>query len=592
MHDSYRFRWRDSDDEQSGLEGENVEESNEYLRLIFPKLKILVTKQENILLSLSEFRHLPEDIQEHLLSYLEELNSGVISTVDSILLHEKIRGILHSIKNNNGEEVRDELLRSLNHILESFSPKDLLDKYGWLFTNFSPVLPEKEPSDYDLKEKSVSQAREKAAREILNNIPVEKILEYARTIQYPEILGYVLAKCVSIDEDLAIIQPMVKNINPCKNLIQGYVRGREEVTPGWLETQIERIKSEGNYSPEAFAYMYAGIVENAQTWTAVNACGKEVEDVYWKHARGIPPPNRPEDAVSAVEKLLNANRADTALLVACNPLFFIPSALLKRILQDLVRIKNTDVIRERISEYSIANIFNQLYERNEFSLDELSNLEIPFAPLIDRIKEHTTYPLALHRILQKDPKFFALLVEFSFKRDDGLPNPSIDDETQQNVSRSAQVILFCWSLVPGLQDDGSIVETDLFKWVETAREYCAQSNHIIGGDIEIAHILSHVPDDSDGNWPCIAARNLLEMLNNESIEEHIQRAIYHQRSVTVRDSDEGGEQEKDLAEKYRAMSRRIKVRWPRTGIVLDGIARSFEELAGRIDDRLNLRSLL
>ena len=56
----------------------------------------------------------------------------------------------------------------------------------------------------------------------------------------------------------------------------------------------------------------------------------------------------------------------------------------------------------------------------------------------------------------------------------------------------------------------------------------------------------------------------------------------------VRSLREGGDQERDLASKYRAYAEASKSEWPETAAALSHIARSYEEEARREDERAML----
>ena len=60
-------------------------------------------------------------------------------------------------------------------------------------------------------------------------------------------------------------------------------------------------------------------------------------------------------------------------------------------------------------------------------------------------------------------------------------------------------------------------------------------------------------------------------------------AVRSQRGVTWRGVTDGGEQERELAERCRADSRRFQ-EWPRTAAVFTSLAQSYEHEAG-VHDR-------
>jgi hypothetical protein len=240
-------------------------------------------------------------------------------------------------------------------------------------------------------------------------------------------------------------------------------------------------------------------------------------------------------------------------------------------------------------------VFKQLYERNELSLEEIAQIEWPFAQVLaDDFGRHTNQSLAIHRVLQRDPSFFALLVSYLYKRDDGTVPPApenISDKQKANVRDNASEVLRTWRLLPGLSEDGSVDGKALLEWVEAARQQCAETKHITGGDLRLANILARSPSDPDGAWPHKAVREVIEELQNPVIDRHIPIAVHNDRGVTTRGPNDGGEQERVLANRYEGMSKTLAPKWPRTAAILNAIAKSYYSAAGREDTMTDLRDL-
>ncbi len=249
---------------------------------------------------------------------------------------------------------------------------------------------------------------------------------------------------------------------------------------------------------------------------------------------------------------------------------------------------------DAMMDFYLGHVFNQLYDRNELPLGEIAQLEWPFAAIFDELQRYTSSPLAIHRVLQQDPSFFAQLVTFMYKRDDRSPEPSqegLDKKGREKLAHNARRVVDSWRLLPGLKEDGSLDEKELTEWVEVVRRQCAETNHVTGGDLQIGFMLAHAPADSDGSWPHIAVRNLIERLNNDIVDEHIQVGVYNSRGVVSRGLADGGAQEKDLAARYKKMSEAVKLNSPRTAAMLRSIADSYTRYAEHEDILSELNDL-
>lgn len=594
--ESHRFRWRDSDGNRRGLEREMEDDCWEYLKGLLPVLKNLACMRENIVNSMGEFIRLPADVREKILVTLESMDSNVLLKEERDLLLKETRGALNWI-NSYGEKDQLAYVPSLNKILEKFAPVDVLERVGWLLSDPWPRLPQGESENYDAENGLIKKAQEDAAREVLDKTSLENIIEYAHAIQYQGVLGHALARAINNEkEDVTLLDALLEYSADLPLLVRGYALGRVEVVgSSWIDQQINRIKIKGNYSHEACALLYFGIPESVSTWSAVSSRGKEVEKAYWKQASGYTQTDNNDDASIAIEKLLDVNRPDMALKIAGNHRISVPSILLQRLLLELLNMDERNSQIGAMDEYHLGNVFKQLYGRNELSIEEIVKLEWPFAELFDEFKKYTSSPMAIHRALQKDPQFFAQLISFAYKRDDHTPDPDrkvVTKEIAENRARVAYKVLDSWHLMPGANDGGTINEEMLFNWVEEARKQCEETNHTIGCDIHIGFLLAHAPSDPDGTWPHISVRNLIEHLNSEVIDRHIQTGIYNSRGVVSRGLNDGGKQERELVKRYKEMSESVKTKWPRTSAMLRGIADSYEHQARLEDIDSDLHDLL
>lgn len=595
--ESHRFRWREAGGQRRGLEPETDQDYKEYVSGLLPRLGELASKRANLVSATEEFTRLPIDVRQRLLAELERTDPASLIQEERNQLLQAVRQTLNWI-NTYGDAERRKYVPALDHVLKKFEPEDVLQRVGWLLSKPWPRLPEGEPRDYEGKDARVLAAQEQAAREVLDKASMENILSYAAGIQFPGVLGRALGKVVRDPrEDAAVLDAILGRIADAPILLTAYAVGRIEATDrDWVGRQIDRLQTEHTYSPEACALLYLALPEGAETWALVSAQGKDVEQAYWKRARGYSGSDQSRDAPIAVEKLLDAKRPAVALEIAGQPNISVPSALLRRVIQELLSLgeKESKLHADAMTEFHLGYLFKQLYEREELPIEEIAQLEWPFAALFDGIQRYTSSTLAIHRVLQKDPSFFAKLIAFMYKRDDNSVEPDqegLDKQGRENLAHNARLVVDSWRLLPGLKDDGSLNEAQLTEWVEAARAHCAATRHVTGGDLQIGFVLARVPGDSDGTWPHTAVRNLIERLNNDVIDEHIQVEVYNSRGVVSRGLADGGAQERGLAERYKKMSESVKVKWPRTAAILRSIADSYYQYATHEDTLSELNDL-
>jgi len=161
-------------------------------------------------------------------------------------------------------------------------------------------------------------------------------------------------------------------------------------------------------------------------------------------------------------------------------------------------------------------------------------------------------------------------------------------QTQKNEALASQAfhLLRGINSIPGLQktaDGMSIDAVALHTWITESRKLAEEVGLLRVCDSRIGEILSYSPESPDGIWPCTEVRDVLEEIQSESVENGIQIGKYNQRGVVRR--GKGGKQEWDLSQKYRAYAEKVRIKWPRTAIVLEGLANTYEREAKEWDKR-------
>lgn len=592
---AHQFRWRAYAEQRSPLDQVSPEDYKDYVNGMIPRINQLISvRPANLIAAVKDFARV-EVTRKGILEALRVLDPASLSVDDRDRLVTNLREVLHWI-NSYGDGEIQAFAEDLAKALERFSPADVLERYGWLLGNAWPNLPEGEPEDFAEREKLVAEKREAAARMVLDKVELDRVIDYSASVQYVGVFGHAVGKVVgNQDEDERVLDTALARKPLNEGFVVGYAMGRVEVAGReWVSKQAERLQRGGS-TPEALALLYLGVPEDRSTWAEVAGHGPAVESAYWKRARGRSRKDADEAAI-AVGKLLDVERPDAALSIAGDHKISLPSAVLQRLLQALLSFDpKRKPIDGTMFRYYLEGVFKQLYERDELSLEEIAQVEWPFAQILgDALGKHTSQPLAIHRVLQRDPSFFALLVSFLYKRDDGTVDPThekIPEERREAMLGNARQVLRSWQLLPGLADDGALDGNELSDWVEAARKQCAETNHVTGGDLQIAEILAKSPPDPDGVWPHRAIRDVIEKLQNQVIERHIPVAVYNNRGVSTRGMYDGGAQERTLAKRYDEMSKALSAKWPRTATMLSAIAKSYHRDAQHEDVSTDLRDL-
>lgn len=229
------------------------------------------------------------------------------------------------------------------------------------------------------------------------------------------------------------------------------------------------------------------------------------------------------------------------------------------------------------------------YLQNDPLIDpeRLVGLEWLFLPLA----RHDDFePKLLHAEVSQNPAFFAEILTLIYQRKD---QPRTEGETleptKQKLADAAYSLLESWTGIPGQKANGTIDPVDLDNWIAAARDLCQANGRLEVCDTTIGEQLSYAPADTDGTWPCLPVRDVLETVTTDEILRGFNRGVHNQRGVTSRGMKDGGEQERALVKNYLAYAEKCKVLWPRAALALRRIAEGYEADAKWQDEHAEAR---
>jgi hypothetical protein len=241
--------------------------------------------------------------------------------------------------------------------------------------------------------------------------------------------------------------------------------------------------------------------------------------------------------------------------------------------------------------YDIHALFQHL-QSNAVESDKarLAQLEWSYLELLNG---HPASPVTLHDALSAEPKFFADILTLIFRpRDESPDNEETPTEEEKRRAMNAYKLLHSWENLPGFDPAANSVDEErLRSWVIEARRLCSESKRLEICDSQIGQLLAHAPSEPDGTWPCIAVRDVLDEVATEDLVSGFVIGTLNQRGVVSKSPLEGGEQERDLVEKYSKHARACVSAWPTTASALREIAKDYERSARREDEEAESRRL-
>lgn len=364
----------------------------------------------------------------------------------------------------------------------------------------------------------------------------------------------------------------------------GYASRRAEDFP-WLSDQVAKRPKQGGV-------LLRTVQTTAAVLDLVASLGDDQQASFWKGVN----PYRIDNAVvdQVCEGLLGAGRPFSAMTAATVRGETSPSAdlIVKVLTADLENINEAAPTDGHQFSYTVGTLLDRL-EKLGTDDETLAGLEFYYLPVL----EHERTPCALHRELARKPEQFVTAVTSVYKPDTepdtdveaavaGTETSGMTDE-EFRFSSAAWSLLHSWhGPLPGTTEAGKTPTTEgIQAWVDEVRALLTEANRARVASTVIGEALAApVADDGDGIWPCQAVRNVIEKEQSDDLETGLLINRLNQRGVHGRAVYAGGKQERNIADKYLKDAEKVRYRWPRTGKLLEDLAKSYLADARREDE--------
>jgi addiction module HigA family antidote len=545
--------------------------------------------------------------QARVWTLIEAWATGGASDTDKALMREKIR--VTTLSRRATMRAKKENVANLaaagKAAYAALEPNDLLNKHAWLFRDgwveeSADEIEDIEKIDFRKREDHIQKLRTEALREIQQQRGVAGLLELSERGKASWVIGVLAASVVLSEHELqellllafAPILAGKENAYSHKSLIAGALRATADddkrkavlkaVTAGLSEEDTVRLLVLAPY--------------RKSTWNLVDALSEAAQVKYWSDIAPDWIHDSDVENNESVNRLLKAERPRAAF--AC--IRFQPSKLdisvLFRLLSEMAQGGNDQPGHYLLEHYNVEEAFKHLNGSSILTLDQKAGLEFAYIEVLSRPWERReSYGTPnLERYVEAHPELFVQAVVWTYKRMDGATDPvefQVSSERVKSMAERGYKLLEALQRIPGHNDLGELEVTRLAKWIATVRQSCAELSRIDIADVCIGKLLSCAPVGKDGVWPCEPVRDALEEIQSESMMQGAHTGIYNSRGVHWR--GEGGEQERELADKYRKWGQALQVSHPFVASkLLMGLAKTYEYEASREDTEAGIRRRL
>ncbi|MBE9114394.1 hypothetical protein IQ249_00635 [Lusitaniella coriacea LEGE 07157] len=594
-HPIYKPRWR-----EWLIESRSKVTCTEYWQNIEALIQRILThvgSNSNRLCDVIErIESLQPSLRDRVIDFIASIDTANIPDRDIVKAWGSLRKIIqkHKKYSNAKWAMQTEVIEQLESIYENLEPHSLIFKYAWLFS-VNPPLSDSTGFDWKTRDKKIKQVRHEAVKEIYFKLGISALLDLAIHVKEPGLLGASIGWLEAIDKDE--IQLLNNSLGQHSKVLHDFgiefIRGRLGVSGwSWAEKVISLAKS-GNWPKKQLLNFFHGLPFEQGSWDLLSLFDEKFKTTYWQTISAIGV--KLDDCKTAVCRLLSVNRPYAALNLAAlylnnqSGVVSIQPRILVEILEKAALIDPLTEIPTpgtQLLDHYIEQIFYALDASESVEENEIARLELIYFYWLRNSKRQ---PKLLHQELASNPLFFAEIVKLVYKSEDNQEESVKFDEATVERARMNYELLESLYQVPGLTEDGNIDSTKLRDWVLKAREACQESGRGAIGDHHIGELLAYAPKASDGLWPDIAVREIIEEIASRDIELGIETGVYNLRGVWSKSIGEGGIQERQLAETYRDYADAIVDTYPQTASMLYRIANDYDSVAHGEDIQAELR---
>lgn len=511
-----------------------------------------------------------------IIDYLGELASSTeFSDDDRYFVWRTVRELAAKHSHHRAEwSLPEEEVDRLLELSDRWKPTSLVLRRLYLF-NHDPGLLDcalhRDIDDYDQK---VEARRQEALSEILAG---PQKLDDLEILASRAVASWVLGQMLADRQELDfwdIAHWVDSSDSKLTAVVDGYLyRALRQRDASWLQDVLD--------DPRLTASQRAAVLRRVPAqldcWGAV-ARSQDDDNAYWQTAEmGVLPPNHMR---YAIERLVACGRAwdaidSVSLSIRSAKQEGVTTDLTADVLIGLLHVACTQESAKISSlSYEVGQVLDHIVELKADQVD-VARLEILFYPLIGHYRE----PIVLHHTLATESHLFVRLMEVAHR-----------GETMLGMDRSASFriamsVLDGWRGCPGMTADGKFDAAVMQQWVETVRQGLAAAELSDIGDYEIGGLLANSPEDENGTWPLPAVCTLIDEVRSENLDEGFIAGMCRGLMSSVRGVYDGGQQEREHAQRYRTWSKQIRSTSRHTARLLGKAAERYEEQAAREDEQ-------
>ncbi|MCP5306971.1 MAG: hypothetical protein H6953_16125 [Chromatiaceae bacterium] len=476
-------------------------------------------------------------------------------------------------------------ISSWYQLYNSLAPLDLTIRHRWLFRDGWVNLPEKQLEHFEQEDRRREEWRQNALREICRDLGLAGVLRLADVSGDAFIIGRCLLDVVpeldTLADWLLKIETDFSWGVPRASMICGVLRFLPEAETAPFLHRFIKVGREQDWPTERFAAFLRLARDEPLTWSIAEECGTEIESAYWRTVNPGLWHTAPTDREMAAVRLLDAGRPISALNALIHHLDDSSQSLQIRALESA--LTHSEAGATFPNSWHLRKLVERLETWDAMDPEHLLRIEFQLIPAFPL--DEVSALRALTKAITTQPELFTELVCLIAPPDNSASRPDSPlSEAERIAAENAWSLLAHCRRQPGTLDNGDIDADACVRFVDDVIALCKASDRSIIGEQTIGQILAHARTGEDGIWPGPPVRDILDREELREMRSGFEIGTFNKRGVTTRSMDEGGKQERELADQFRCYANRLVATHPRLAESLEQMARRYEYHAKREDD--------
>lgn len=606
---SHKPRWRP---DGFGF-GEPLPTMEPIMRFQCEMVEMALTWKDHTLAMLTDLverlHGLDDTFQARVWSLIETWAKTKACDADKAALREKIRVTALSRRaamraKKNGRVAA--LTGNAKAAYTALEPNDLINKHAWLFRDTwveesADEVEDIEKIDFQKRDQRIQSMRVDAMREIRDTHGLPALLDLAERGKASWQVGFHAARDLLTETELIELLRIAfrsvlegkEVVYPLKNVIAGAVRSIQDDDN---RERVLRAVSSGSSEDDTVQLLLLAPFGKG-TWKLTDALEEAAQAKYWSEV--VPDWIHHSDVENSegVERLLKAGRPRAAFSCVRFHPEKLDALVLYRLLSAMAAGGDDKPGEYMLEHYHVEEAFKHLDAGAAVTLDQKAGLEFAFLEVLARPWDNRAdaYGIPnLERYVEVHPELFVQAIAWAYKRTDRGTDPvefQVPQERVKNMAERGYRLLEAIERIPGHDDLGELRADRLAKWIEAVRQACAELSRADIGDICIGRMLANAPVGQDGVWPCEPVRQVMEDIQSEPMMQGAHTGVYNSRGAHWR--GEGGDQERELADKYRKWGQALQLSHPYVSSkLLMDLARTYERQANQEDTEAGIRRRL